>query len=356
MDRPKEENIYEVFRADLDRDRDAILALWARNLSSSDDAGRLAKFTWQYQVNVAGPGRCWLMVHRPSGQVVGTAGLGLREVFYHGKSLKAGLALDFAVDEPHRFLKPALLLQRSVLESLRDGVDFIYGLPNKKALPIFIRLGYKGPFSLLRMVKILKTSKYLDKLPTPIRGIAGLAGDLVHRARSAETWMSSRRASIAELATVNGEIDDLWQRLSAEFPIICPRDSAFVRWRYLQFPLAHYTVLGVWRENERLEGYAVCHVEENGHARVADFIAANEKTTDDLLAGVIRWARSRDAASIAFEFGGAPRFQSRLQDFGFVSRSSTATIVSYFADKNLEQQSAELLQKWRFFAGDMGYL
>ena len=306
---------------------------------------------------MAGAGRCWLLVHRPSGQTVGTAGLALWEITCEGLVFKAGLAIDFAVDEPHRFLKPALLLQRSVLESLSDGVDFIYGLPNTKALPIFKRLGYQGPSHLLRMVKVLKTSSYLDRLPVPVRGIVGLGGDLLHRARSAETWMAGRGRSVAQVFCVGGEFDDLWQRLAGRFPVICPRNSGFVRRRYEQFPMVRYTVLGLWRENKtKLDGYAVIHIEENGQARITDFIADGENAGDDLLVGLIRWARANDATSMAFEFGGDPRLETRLKNFGFVNRSSTALLMSYFADTNLQQRSAELMQQWRFSAGDMAYL
>jgi hypothetical protein len=351
------EEVYEVSRADLDRDRDAILALWARNLSSSDDSGRIARFAWQYKNNVAGQGRCWLLLHRPSGQIVGTAGLALRDISCERSSLKAGLAIDFAVDEPHRFLQPALMLQRSVFESLSNGVDFIYGLPNKKALPIFKRLGYNGPSPLLRMVKVLKTSAYLDRFPAPLRGIMGLGGDLLHRARSAETWMPGRGRSVVPLSGAGAEVDDLWQRVAGRYPMICRRTSAFVRWRYEQFPMVRYTLLGLYRENKtRLDGYAVVHVEENAQARVTDFVADGEKATEGLLVGLIRWARASDAASVAFEFGGDPRLETRLKYFGFVSRSSTAMLMSYFADTALQQRSAELLQKWRFSAGDMAYL
>ncbi len=75
-----EPNAYHVVRANLDRNRDEIMSVWSQNLSSPDLEICQAKFAWQYRINAAGEGRCWLLIHEPSGKVVGTSGLGLRRI------------------------------------------------------------------------------------------------------------------------------------------------------------------------------------------------------------------------------------------------------------------------------------
>ena len=248
------------------------------------------------------------------------------------------------------------MLQKAVLESLVDGVDFIYGLPNTKALPVFKRLGYQGPIQLVRLVKVLQTEKYLD-LPKPVRRIAGMAGDLVLRAVSSETWMPHRGRTVVELTNLNEQLDDLWQRVASQFLVVCRRKSKFVQWRYAQFPLVRYTILGLVRDDgKRLDGYAVCHLEDTGQVALTDFIAADDESADDLLTALIRWARANHASSIGCEFMNLPQFENRLHRFGFKRRTSTAGLVAHFSEELKGQRGTELIQDWSFLAGDMGYL
>ena len=155
---------YQVIPADLAQDRDAIIGVWQRNLTT--DPSQLAKkFDWYYLANPLGPAHCWLL--KSSDDTVGVAGLGLRQIRYKGQDLLAGLGSDFAVDVDHRSFHPAMSLQRRSPASSKTTFDLVYCLPNEKSLPIFKRLGYTLLGNLARQVKVLRTRGYIAKRTNP---------------------------------------------------------------------------------------------------------------------------------------------------------------------------------------------
>src|SRR5687768_5339547 len=82
---PRTAATYTVAEADLDRDREGILAVWRRNLPDKDLAA--AKFDWYYRSNPLGDGRIWKLIADSSGEIVGTAGMGRRLLKVGAESL-----------------------------------------------------------------------------------------------------------------------------------------------------------------------------------------------------------------------------------------------------------------------------
>lgn len=66
---------------------------------------------------------------------------------------------------------------------------------------------------------------------------AALAANVIRRPRF------SRGVSVERVETVGSEFDDLWERLSPDFPIISVRDGEFVQWRFLDDPVYENQVL-----------------------------------------------------------------------------------------------------------------
>jgi hypothetical protein len=323
---------YTVRPADLERDADAIVGVWTRNLRSRDERGHREKFDWYYRNNPAGAGRVWVLETSPGREIVGTAGLGLRRLRVAGKSMLAGVASDMAVDPPHRTLRPAIMLARATLGAVGNGVDFIYGLPNEQSASVFKRVGYNLDVALKRYVKVLRVERYLrSRIPLkPARlAVAGLA-DPALRLVSRETWRPARGRQVREITTFDSRFDDLWERGSAAVPTTVERTASFLDWRYSRCPLRQYTTLALTlKASERLLGYAVCFVGGDEQVSVVDvFSDGGEAGAEtDMLAGVVRWARARGAASVLFELSGAPRLEEALVDLGFKPRGTGARIA-----------------------------
>lgn len=347
---------YAVRRADLDRDRDAVVAVWSRNLRSHDGPGHAARYDWYYRQNPLGPGRLWVVEAGPGGPVVGTAGLGLRRLITPGGTVLAGLASDFAVDADHRSLGPAVMLQRAVLGTVGDGVDLIYALPNARALPVYKLLRYGADAALARYVKVLAVGRYLSRAPGPRvakRVAAGLADPLL-RLASPETWRPTRGRAVREVAGFDARFDELWARTAPASDVAGERTSAFLGWRYGLCPVAAYATLGLTdRGGDRLLGYAVCTRGADRQVNVIDlWPAAAAAVRDDLLAGLLRWARAGGAASVACETAGARQVADGLARFGFRHRGAGSAIVVSAARAGATQPA---LATWHFLRADEDY-
>jgi hypothetical protein len=324
---------YVVRRADVERDADAIVAVWARNLKSHDEAQHRRKFDWYYRHNPLGPGKCWLLEPAGGGAPVGTAGLGLRRVrLRDGTTRLAGLASDFAVDAEHRSLRPAMLLARSVAATAGREVDFIYGLPNSRSAGVFRRIGYVLDATLMRYVKVLRSERFLrTRLKSSlVRRPLALVADVATRTASPETWSRRRGAVLDELDRFDERFDALWPRVAAAGGGGgAERTAAFLNWRYVHCPLHRYSRLALFSDARRsdLLGYAVCVLQEDEQAAVIDLLADPRLAVDDLLAEVVRWARRRGAASVACELHGAPATEAALSRLKFKYRGETTSLA-----------------------------
>lgn len=344
---------YEIAPADVARDRDRILAVWARNLEAHEPSEHQVRYDWLCRCPVAPP-RFWLALK--DGEVVGTAGVGIRSVSVGGKPVLAGIAGDFAVDKKHRMLQPALSLQRAVLSSLSDGLDLVYGLPNANAAKVFERQGYQTVGGLTRYVKVLRTGRFLRSAKGLKAKAAPLApvADLWLRLRSPETWRRLPAGRVLEpVSQFDARFDDLWDRASGRAPIIGVRSSAFLRWRYTDCPLQKYVTLALAEgTGGRLLGYITWYGGEDEQLRLADWATdGSAGAAEDLLAGMIRWARRNGAASISAESLGAPALEGVLRQFGFVNRECNARLMvtaSPAVDPVLRQAAGG----WYFLRGD----
>jgi hypothetical protein len=291
----------------------------------------------------------------PNREVVGTAGAGLRRLRVGGASITAGLASDFAVDQEHRVLRPALMLARAVLAALDDGLGAVYGMPNAKALPIFRHLRYDTSTVLTRHVKVLGVERFLNDMPGPRLGRRLVAGvvDPVLRVTSPETWRPRHGRTVARVETFDQRFDALWERTRDSFEVACERTSEFLTWRYARCPLAKYVTLALAERDERLSGYAVCTVGSDRQVRVIDLWAgADEQARDDLLAGLLSWSRSQGAASVACEEAGVKDVRDSLVRFGFRERSHGTTLV--ISPPGEKSQRLEP-HRWYFLLADEDY-
>ena len=150
---------YWVELADLGRDRDDILDLWARHIPGLPFPRE--RYVWEYQDNPCGPARCWFLVVEPGTRRVGTCGIVPRRVQIGGDTVLAGRASLLAVDAEHRFLGPALTLARTILASIgHEGLTAIFTVAPPKAAGVFKQLLMKKPDDLVALYNL--GSVYVD--------------------------------------------------------------------------------------------------------------------------------------------------------------------------------------------------
>lgn len=342
----------EVLRADLAVDREAILNLWIENFPDVPPADHARRFAWFYLDNPMGPGRCWLLRQRSTGMIVGTAGLGLRR-FHAGKdTLLGGLASDFAVAKQHRTALPALLLQRAVLDQLKDDLALIYTFPNARSMPIFKRVGYRMIGAPQRWVKVLRVKDYLAKRAA-VGWAAPVLGPVLDAARAAlstETWRSANGWKLRPVQSIDDRVNPLVERGLGNLSIYSDRSPQYLDWRYLRDPLRRFQVFQLESADGQLHGLAVGLLRADGEFRIIDLVADPQQAAlPILLLLVVRAARQVGARTVAVEGSNLEWLEPELRKLHFKARQPNLTCMA------MVRAGGPDLSNWRVLLADEDY-
>ncbi|MGB2899423.1 MAG: hypothetical protein WBB89_09170 [Candidatus Acidiferrum sp.] len=354
---------YAVISADLEKDRQVILSLWRRNLADIDHLEE--KYDWQFLNSPFGPGQIWIL--EADGQPIGTTSLSMRRLKLRETLTIAGMAGDLAVNKEHRFLQPALMLQRALMSSAHPGIRILYGVPNSAGASVMKYVGYREFCCVHRYAKVLRISHYLQrsgKLGAMGPFIGGIADRGFAALRSFGRRSGKRVTQV--LPYFDERFDELWSRLSSEHPTLTVRDRRLLNWRYRECPLRQYKTLGLLTEDESmLLGYLIYFVE--GHSAIcADLLAWGG--ADDLDCLLSSWA------TIAFDDGLASlsvscpdgALAASLEQQGFTRRSiATANIPdrtrrhepckTLFTHERYPATEPSAADKWYYTEGDTLY-
>jgi hypothetical protein len=312
---------YTVVPADLRQDRQVIIDLWRRNLADTNHLEE--KYDWHFLNNPFGPGQIWIL--RADGHPIGTTSLGMRPLKLGDILTTAGVACDLAVNKDHRFLQPALMLQRALLASAHPGIRILYGFPNRGGASVMKYVGYRELCRVHRYAKVLRISPYLHSL-----GRFGAKGTLIARIadRGFATFLAFGRRRrngrvTKSLPHFDERFDELWSRVSSRHSALIVRNQRFLNWRYHECPLRRYKTLGLLTQDEsRLLGYLVYCVEDSTAVCVDLLAPGGARDIDSLLSSWAAVTWSDGVASLSVSCSDAPLAASLLRQ-GFSRRSAT---------------------------------
>jgi len=316
--------VYRVFAADLNRDREAILSLWRRNLKNTDKLKE--RFQWHFEQDPCGEGQCWLL--EADGEPVGTASLGMRLLKVGNHVITAGIACDLAVERQHRFLRPALLLQQALLASLKPQVQLVYGFPGFAGAGVLQRAGYRPLCYVDRYAKALRVSPYLHR-NARLAPLASVVGGLLD---GAYVMFSSLRERVRSnyvtemMSDFDGRFDELWERVQHQYAALTVRDSNFLRWRYRDYPLQTYQTIALLSPDRcRLFGYLIYYVKDNCAVCADVFAEPAPGALHHLLSHWIEKARQESLSAISIRCTARCGLQQALQDLRFLRRTEPAS-------------------------------
>ena len=311
-----------VVPSDVEADRQAMLALWQRNLPDAT----ASRYDWLY---ASGRTRSWI-ARNENQEVVGSIGLMDRHMNLLGEDHPCGQAIDLNVDRRYRIGQLALRLQRAVADNVNQGrLSLVYGLPNPQSEAVARRSGYEVVGPVTRWARALRTFGYVeDRLPS--RTLAKIAAGTLDAALWLR-WPESRYHRRAEhrveiTDTFDERFDQLWQRAAHQFPIIGQRTADYLNWRFRDAPGAVYRTLCLSDRSDRLLAYLVYTVRDDV-AYVADFLHADDHVANAVLAEFIKLMRVQRAKAIVTIFSGAGTVARRLARFGFRRRPSSWKIM-----------------------------
>ena len=288
------------------------------------------------------------------GQPVGMAALFPVRLRIESRPVLVGIAGDLVVDPAHRSLGPAVLLERSLLDLLRQSeFRFSYAMPNPAAEPVFRRVGYAELGRLARFVRLLKTEfavRTYVRAPRPAAAAAKVL-DVVIGVTSRERWRV-RRGSLAveEAAQFDERFAPLWTAAFERHVITGDRDAELLNWKYeLGTPPGRFSLVAA-TEGDSVRGYAVT-VDRKEIRHVVDVLFDAPGVCDALMSHVIRRAREAGVSAVCVDyFGPANDLTRRLRAFGFLRRSARPLMVFVPDGESLPELSRR--ENWHVLGGD----
>jgi len=214
------------------------------------------------QLNSAGRGYCTLAMHE--GKVIGSVTLTPRLLEVSGKLIRGAEIGDICTTAAFRRQGAAMRMHRSSTDpkahvnrsvftrlatetrerAEADGIQLIFGTPNRNALPGWTkRLGYRTPDALSpeRRSRLLPRG-VASRVPrlAPALPFLNMLDRLFARSVSA-----LGRLRLIAYHFQGEEVEDLWQRVRHRYPFTLVRDARWIRYRYLEHPIARYQLHAV---------------------------------------------------------------------------------------------------------------
>lgn len=364
---------------ELSSHKDTLTSLWAENLSDPGiAAAKERRARWLYDENPAGPSRTFLVDDSGKDGLVGCASAYPREVRVGPHALVAGVLSDFAVKRAHRVGGAAVIVQRAIATSAKEaGTALLFGYPNKASSPIFKRLGYKVVAEASDYLKPLRAGAYLERVigpqlekraPAiapwveknamgPLVSVGGVLADLgMGIAERLARYGLGFDLVFEDSARVDGRFDDLWERGRGQNAIELPRTSAWLNWRYADFPTQDFRFFSAAsRKTGKVHGY-VAYTGTGGWVNVVDlFVDDPHVVLDPLLAAFSTAMRGEGHKAICIGHVGSDALPRRLKLHGFVAKPNGRFLVAQALEG-----APDALQKlvtepasWSIFDGDL---
>ena len=308
-------------------------------------------FKWKLQRNPAGRG--FLSCAVSGDEVVGTASITLKRVWYNGKIVVAGETGDTythpayrkrTLAKPHSkrqsdnnssdYFKKSIfgrLVRENTRRALDQGIGIIYGTPNEKSRPGYEnRLNYKAhPMFELQLCR--PTSMKLEYFSKSglIRVTLPYLLEMERLIESAffKLGQKKRKKDLIEINEVNElkpEIDELWERLRHQQKFSLVRDQTYFHHRFIDNPIATYCIYTA-KSRGKLKGIIVSRIHSAGNGvktcTIADWLfdKRDHSLFDLALGHVIHDHYRKGIHEFRAWLGERAAFASVFQKHGFFS-------------------------------------
>jgi hypothetical protein len=338
-------------------DLPAIEDFFKKNYHGPGPYGTIDLFRWKIIDNYVRSGVINLI--KDKDQIVSVLSITPKLLYFKGRE-HAVVELGDALTDP-RYRRQgmfAFLDNKITKDALDMGFRFVYGTPNKEALPGHLK---KANYKIIDGINVKSLVVPLDIKPfIQKRGywlIGNLAGSLFstlvygcYLVKKALSW--SQAAQIEEPENIPEGWNDFWMKSREACDFIFSRDREALTWRFFKNP-NRYTFY-VLKEKDQIVGYLayrIVSVAEITAVVLADFffLPGYEKGLKVLLFRVLEDALNANVATInTWCTQGSPYFRV-LKKFGFIERGDVPVICfqNDFAS-NLETSC----RTWHFTVSD----
>jgi hypothetical protein len=335
-----------------------VLALGYRNLPPAVQGAREARYTKYFEDSPHGPPHFFLARDSQTDSFVGTASIFPTQLRVFGELVPAAVAGEFAVDDGHRGLGPAVPLQRAAVNALGDpGLVAAFGYPNEHSEPITRRVGYADLGKLTRYVKVLRSRLLVEQYGRGrvAAGVGRVAVDPLLSVFSRERLhRPPREFRVERPSAFDDRFSALWETLWQQGTITSERNPELLNWKYETAREGGiYRILALVGPDEQVAGYAVYTV-RNDIRHVVDIVfQPSQAVLDTLLAELVRDARRDRAVAISLIHLGPPSLLTRrLKSFGFARRTEDSSLHVFVPGESELEQALVQPGNWYFLNAD----
>lgn len=314
-------------------------------------------YAWKYGKNYSGSPVVWIA--EEDGQIIGLFGVIPRLFWMRGREWYCGEMVDAFLHPDWQGSGVFWNLVKNVFSQCKnDGMEFLFGSPNKIALLIWIKI-YK--FSLIfeyrSLIRPLNFDSILFK-KIPNKMISGLLGKPI----SLIYWLIYSRcfnkgfASFEKIDRADQRLDSLWENMKENYPFTVIKRSDYLNWRFVENPDPYDIYL--IKVHGVLVGYVVIRIKEiKGYnfGFIVDLMILhhNKKRLKMIVYSMMDLLREQQIDIIAsWAIKNNPWFNS-LKEFGFFARRKMFWFVirSEREDQSL-LEGMDDVRLWTFSQGD----
>lgn len=218
-------------------------------------------YDWYYNCCPVKNGKVWLLRKASDNKIVGVSGLIYRNFIIKGMRRIGGLGVHTYIDEKHRVLGPALMLQRKVIEYAEKTADFYYGFPSDKAEAMlkFMKLKKIGEFN--RYTKYNDIPNFLESgIPSGLSNVIIRLTEIPYRFANTilsqfhinKNYRSFRTKNVAHIIPFLNEFHK--NHIDGG-----ERDKTFLKWRYLDNSMKKFEIFYICNPSadNRIEGLII---------------------------------------------------------------------------------------------------
>lgn len=246
---------------------------------------------WRYKDNPAGGSKILLAEH--DGRIVGHRAVIFINMKIGSEVVKAHQAGNLMTHPDYRNQGVSSTLERTSLDELEsDGVNIGLNFPSEAEYPRHAKQGYFyiattrilfRPFNWRNTLKTRTRNKLLLSLGT----IGGnILQKVVYRARKAPAVEGLK---ITPISSFDERINEFWDRVSRQYPIMVVRNKDYLNWRYVAIPDVDYSIY-IAEKADEICGYLVLRYmgrEGVKEGVVFDIIAQSEEIAHCLISRAV---------------------------------------------------------------------
>jgi hypothetical protein len=275
-----------------------------------------------------------------------------------GELVPAAVAGEFAVDDGHRGLGPAIPLQRAAVAALGErGLACAYGYPNEYSAPITKRVGYADLGPLTRYVKVLRSRILVEQYGRGriAAGVGRVVADPLLSIVSRERLQRGPRdLRVERPAAFDDRFSGVWESLWQQGTITSERNPALLNWKYeMGREGGIYRLLALVGADGQVAAYAVYRV-RNDIRHVVDIVfQPSAGVLDALLGELIRDARREKMVAISLiHLGAANPLTQRLRAYGFARRTEDSSLHVFAPGESALDKALVERENWNFLNAD----